>query len=172
MGSAIAGFVRGTIRQVASLVGFILGLWCAAWISVWVGSHWQGARPAIVFFALRWLIAGLGGLAVAALIAWIGEQASIAVKATPLGWLDRLGGLAIGAASGWVIAAVALVTILLWRWPAPMVATAEHARLRGPVLAGARQLCDAGHDVIPGSAWLSRQLKAESKRESQRAHSI
>ena len=172
VGSGVTGFARGTVRQVASLVGFIVGLWCAAWISQWVGSHWQGARPAVVFLALRWLIALLGGLAVAALFAWLGEQVSALVKATPLGFLDRLGGLLIGAVSGLAVAAVVLVMILLWRWPEPAAKTAEHARLKAPVLAGARRLCDAGHGVIPGSAWLSRQLATESKREAQRAHSI
>src|SRR5438874_742544 len=86
---ALRGLFRGTVGQLFGLLGLIAGLYTAAWMGQWVGHHWNGARPAAVFWLLRWLVAILGGLAVASLFEWMSHLAREAIHETPAKWLDR-----------------------------------------------------------------------------------
>ena len=93
---AIRGLIRGSVRQVFGLLGFAVGLWVAVQVSRWVGAQWLGARPAVVFWVLRWLVAALAGLVVASLFQWWGSLLGKAVQAGPAGWLDRVLGVRWG----------------------------------------------------------------------------
>ena len=71
---AVRGIFRGSVRQVFAFLGVIGAVWIAMIVSRWVEAHWQGARPAVVFVVLRWVVAGLAALAVASLVTWWGER--------------------------------------------------------------------------------------------------
>jgi hypothetical protein len=109
----IRGLVRGSVRQVFGLLGFVGGLWLAVLVSRWVGAQWPGARPVVVFWVLRWLVAAVAGLAVASVFRWWGSLLGEAVQAGPVGWVDRVFGVLLGALIG-VMWAIALVTLALF----------------------------------------------------------
>ena len=114
---AIQGLFRGLIAQVLGLAGWVLGLWAGAGIRQWVGAHWLGAQPALVFWTLRWLATVLGAVAVVTFFHVLGDRAGRAVHDTPVGGLDRLGGVLVGAGVGLAIASVFVLTAL--RAPSP-----------------------------------------------------
>ena len=140
-----------------------MGVWVAGWISQWVGMHWQSARPAVVFGVLRWLVAGLGGLAVASLFQWGGELLAGAVHNTPVGAFDRLGGFGVGTLLGAVFAAVLLLVLILGPWPRTVRATAAQARVTPPLMAGSAQACAYCDRYFPGGDWLRRRFLAAQR---------
>jgi uncharacterized membrane protein required for colicin V production len=154
----IRGILRGTVAQVFAFFGLVLGVWTGAQLSHWIGDHWRDARPAFVFALLRWVVSGLGGLAVATLFGWWGELVAKAVHEGPLGWLDRTLGGFLGAATG---AGVSAIVVLL-AVQAPGLAFARRAAQHGVtsrplVLIGAT--ATAWRDVpVPGAAWLHGQF--------------
>jgi uncharacterized membrane protein required for colicin V production len=165
---SLRGLFRGTIGQVFSLLGFITGLWGAGWVAQWVGQHWQSARPAVVFLGLRWLVAALAGLAIATLFQWWGTSLGGAVKKSPFGWLDRLGGMLLGAGLGLVVASLVMLGALLTTWPHGVGRTAARSWSAVPLMAGGAGLCSLGDRYFPGSDWLrQRYLKAGRRARSQ-----
>jgi uncharacterized membrane protein required for colicin V production len=161
---AIRGFLRGTVAQVFVVLGVLGGLWAAGWVSQWVGQHWQGARPAVVYLILRWLVAALAGMAIAALFQWWGEQLGGAVKSGPLGFVDRIGGFAVGAALGLVVVCFVVMAGLLLRQPERLTAPVARMRLAAPLMGGAEQVCDLGGGAIPGGPWLKERFTAARRR--------
>jgi uncharacterized membrane protein required for colicin V production len=163
---AVRGILRGTISQIFGLLGLLAGLWVAGWIARWVGGQWSGARPAGVFWVLRWLVAGLGGLAVASVISWWGQHLGKAARATPGGWLDRVGGLALGATIGLAVATFTLMVAL----QVPLFdGIREHvveSRLPVPMLRGAAQVCAVSDDWFPGTRWLQDRFREAARRAS------
>lgn len=133
-------------------------------VAQWVGLHWQGARPAVVFLCLRWAVAIMAGLALASLIQWWGGLLSGAVKNSPVGWLDRLGGFAVGAALGVVVSSFVLLAALLTTWPSGISETAARARLAAPLMAGGARLCGLEQRYFPGSDWLKERFLAARQR--------
>jgi len=157
----VRGLLRGTVSQIFGLLGLLLGLWAAGWISRWVGDQWSGARPAVAFWALRWLVAALGGLALASLIAGLGEHLARAVKAGPAAWLDRLGGALVGALVGATVAAFVLMVALQLPVAGSMRGVSR-SRLTPGILRGAVVACSLSERAFPGSRWLrERFLEAE-----------
>ncbi len=162
----IRGILRGTVAQVFAFFGLLAGIWTGAQLSHWVGDHWRDARPALVFVFLRWVVSGLGGLAVVSLFAWWGELVAKAVHAGPLGWLDRTLGGALGLAFGAGVAAVVVLLLVL----APGLGFARAAAARGVatrplVVAGARATAWRGVPV-PGAHWLHGQFATAEHRLS------
>ena len=159
----IRGLLRGTVAQVFAFFGLIAGLWAAAAVAGWVEVAWQGARPAIVFQVLRWLVAGLAGLALVSLFQWSGGHVSKAARESPFGWLDRLVGGAVGAATGLLLGALVVLTIVQM----PLLAPARGAVVAGvaprPLLTAAAWAA-AGARTLPGGAWLDGQFRAAERR--------
>ena len=151
---AIGGIATGATAQVFAILGALTGLWAAVFVSGWVAAHWLGARPVVVFVVLRWLVAALSGLALAALFQWWGDRLGRAVREGPLGWLDR-------AAGGLVGAAVGTLTGLRERDPA---LAAARARTTVPVMGVAAEVCSMGEGVVPGSGWLKDRFLAARRR--------
>jgi hypothetical protein len=161
---ALGGLLRGAIAQVFSVLGVLMGLWAAVFISGWVGAHWSGARPALVFVALRWLVAGLGALAVAAIFQWWGDRLGNVVDEGPLGWLDRGAGLLVGAAVGVFVCAFFLVGALTLRIPGGPGVAVANARTTAPALALAAEVSSRGHRYLPGASWMTRSFLAARQR--------
>ena len=160
----IRGLLRGTIAQVFALCGLLVGIWAASWISQWVGEHWHDARPALVYGALRWIVAVLGGMAVASLLQWWGEHVAKATHEGPFGWIDRVvGGLVGGAFGLTLIALLALAAV-----QAPVVSfarpVAARSRTVAPLLRGGVRLTALPEVVFPGSHWLHGQFVAADRR--------
>jgi hypothetical protein len=167
----IRGFLRGTVAQVFVVLGVLGGLWAAGWVSQWVALHWQAARPAFVYLILRWLVAALAGLAIAALFQFWGERVGGAVKSGPLGFVDRVGGFAVGTALGLVVVCFAVMAALLLRRPEPLTAPVARMRLAAPLMGGAVQACDLAGGALPGRAWLKGRFTAARRRASS-AHAM
>ncbi|MBI5708933.1 MAG: CvpA family protein [Candidatus Eisenbacteria bacterium] len=168
---AIRGFFRGAVVQAMGLLGVAAGLWVAVLVSQWVGAHWQGARPAVVFWVLRWLVALLGGMAVAASFQWIGRRLRDALRAGPVGGLDRAGGVAVGAGLGLVwmtcLVAVALLLPASWGLGAPVA----RAHLPSPLLRAAARACGVAERYVPECRWLGERFLAAERRIGQQARS-
>lgn len=164
LGFALGGAWKGAIAQAFALAGVVVGLWAAGWIAQWVGLHWQGARPAVAFFALRWVVAGLGGFALAALFQWWGAVLGGAVREGPFGWLDRAGGLAVGAAQGTLVVTLVLLAMLLTAWPRELGEAAARARVSAPLMHGAAVACDVAGSLLPGGGWLESRFRSAHER--------
>jgi uncharacterized membrane protein required for colicin V production len=165
----IRGLIRGSVRQLFGLLGFAGGLGLAVQVSRWVGAQWLGARPVVVYWVLRWLVAVVAGLAVASIFRWWGGSLGKATQAGPAGWLDRVFGALLGALIG-MMWATALVTLALFA-PRPVGARAAVTRAltaHALVSAGARA-CDAIEPRVPMLHGAGRLLHEAERRA--RAHS-
>jgi uncharacterized membrane protein required for colicin V production len=163
---SIRGILRGTVAQVFAFFGLLAGIWAGAWLSHWVGDHWREARPAFVFALLRWVVSGLGGLAVATLFAWWGEVVGKAVHEGPLGWLDRSLGGVLGLAFGAGVAAI--FVLLALQAPGFGFARAVAARsISARPLVGLGVRATAWRGVpVPGAGWLHGQFASAAHRLS------
>ncbi len=161
---AIRGVFRGSIRQVFGFLGVAVGLWMVVLVSRWVGAHWQGARPAVVFWFMCWLVAAMVGLAVSSLFHWWGGLLGKAVQAGPAGWLDRVLGVPLGAMIG-MAWAIALVTIaLLTPRMLGVRAAAMRARTTPALVGTGRRACDLVEARVPGLHGLGRLLHEAERR--------
>ena len=165
----IRGLVRGSVRQMFGLLGLVGGLWLAVQVSRWVGAQWLGARPAAVYWVLRWIVVALAGLAVASLFHWWGSLLGKAVQAGPAGWLDRVFGVLLGALIG-MMWAIALVTLVLFapRLVEVRAAVTQALTAHALVSTGA-SACDAVESRVPMLHGLGRLLHEAERRA--RAHS-
>jgi hypothetical protein len=161
---AVRGVARGTVSQFFALLGLLAGFWCAGWVAQWVGARWQGARPAFLFSCLRWLVAGLSGLAVATLLQWWGNALGGAVKKSPFGVFDRIGGLAVGAGLGVLVGSLTMLGALLTTWPAALGEAAARSRFATPLMTVGAKLCGVEHRYFPGSDWLEEKFLAARRR--------
>lgn len=160
----IRGGFEGAVRQCFGILGAVAGLWVALWISQWVGRHWLDARPALIFGSLRWIVAALGGLAVATVFQFWGEVLGEAVKKGGVAALDRAVGLVFGALIGGVVITLLVLLALLTRWPSAVGTTAAEARLAVPLMSTGARVASAQESIFPGSTWLkSKFLDAERR---------
>lgn len=155
---AVRGLLRGSVAQMFGLLGVLIGLWAAGWIARWVGDLWTGARPTVFFWGLRWVVAGLGGLALAALFGSLGEHLGAAVRSGPAGWLDRLGGALIGTALGATVAAFTLMVALQDPIAAHVESGVRGSRISARVLEGAVVATSVSDRWFPGSLWLRQRF--------------
>jgi uncharacterized membrane protein required for colicin V production len=161
---AIRGLFRGSVRQVFGLLGLVVALWLAVFVSRWVGAQWLGARPAVVYWALRWLVVALAALAVASVFHWWGSLLGKAVQAGPAGWLDRVLGVPLGALIG-MMWATALVMLALFAPRLMGVRTAVTQALTAHALVGASaRACDVVEPRVPVLHGLGRLLHEAERR--------
>lgn len=156
--------MRGAVTQLAFVVGLLAGLWAASWVSQWVGAHWHGARPAVVFWTLRWLVAVLAGFSLLAVAQWSGERISESVKDGPFGWFDRLLGVAAGAALGAVVVSLLLVTTVRLTSRGDVTAAFAASRFPSPVLEQSEKACARWGRVFPAGPWLRQEYTLASHR--------
>jgi len=161
---AFRGLYQGILRQFFDLLGWVLGIGSCMLVSQWVGAHWTGARPAVVFAVLGWLVAVLAGLAIKALFQVWGERLADGANRSGGGLPDRLGGLAIGAVIGMALVSALLVGMLLTAWPPGVARTAAHSRLTGSLLAGVRNVLSVDDRWIPGAGALERAVNEAARR--------
>jgi hypothetical protein len=160
----IRGVIRGSVRQVFSLAGLACGFLLAVQVSRWVGAQWLGARPAVVYWVLRWLVAAIAGLAAVSLFHWWGSLLGKAVQAGPAGWLDRVFGVLLGAMIG-MMWAIALVTLAVFapRLAGVRIAVTRAHTAHALVSTGARA-CDAVEPRVPLLHGLGRLLHEAERR--------
>jgi colicin V production protein len=161
---AIRGYLRGTVAQVFVAVGLVFGFYAALAISRWIGTHWDGAKPAGVYLVLRWVVATLVGLALATAFRWWGSSIAKAVRDGPLSWLDRGGGMLIGAAVGAAVCTFGLLGALQFDNPKGPGMTAAQARAAAPTMGAAAAVCAAGERLFPSLEWLREQFIAAEQR--------
>lgn len=168
---AIRGVFQGAVRQCFGILGAVAGLWVALWISQWVGRHWLDARPALIFGMLRWIVAALGGLAVATVFQFWGETLGEAVKKGGVSMVDRAAGLLFGALVGGIVITLIMLLALLTNWPATVRATAAEARLAVPLMSTGARVASVEESIFPGSAWLKRKFLDAERRARNRSSS-
>jgi uncharacterized membrane protein required for colicin V production len=153
----VLGWFRGFVAQCAAVLAILGGIWAGATVKQWVGVHWLGAHPAVVFWALSWLVALLSGLAILALVDAFGDRVSQTLHKGPTGWLDAMLGMPAGAALG--VAFASLLVLAAVRLP--MGSTVERSLARSwaprPLLAGGAKVCGAGAR-FPGALGLRREF--------------
>ena len=161
---ATRGAFQGAVRQLFTLIGVVVGLWVALWIAQWVGHHWNGARPAAVFWGLKWLVAALGGFAAATLLQFWGDAVGEAVKNSVAGAFDRAAGLATGVLTGLMLVTLVLLAALLTTWPRAVSDTARTTRYAAPLMHAGARISSIRDSFFPGSRWLKdRFLDAEER---------
>jgi uncharacterized membrane protein required for colicin V production len=160
----VRGLLRGTIAQVFAFLGLLFGAWALLVVGHWVGLHWSGAKPAAVFAVIRWLVAALAGLAIAAIFQWWGDAVAKAVHEGPFNWFDRAGGGAIGAALG--LAVVALAALLMLQGPVLSASgnVALHGRCSRPLVRGGATVTRLIRSRVPWGGWLHGQFLSASRR--------
>jgi len=168
---AVRGVISGAVRQCFGILGALAGLWVALWIARWVGHHWSGARPVLVFGFLRWLVAALGGFAVATLFQFWGDAVGGAVGKSGAGLADRAAGSVFGALVGTVVVTLVLLLALLTRWPSAVRITAARARLAVPLMSAGARVSSVEESIFPGSAWLRRKFLDAERRARERGSS-
>jgi hypothetical protein len=157
---------------VFALIGLFAGVWVAAMTSQWVAAQWLGARPALAFLVLRWLVACLAGLAVATLLQWCGNRFRDGVHAGPVAWLDRSVGVAVGAATAVIVATVVLLVAIVVPGPRTVSETAALARVAPPLMSGGARACQLAGIVMPGGRWLGLRFLAAERRTRQHDRSL
>jgi len=146
------------------VIGLVAGLWAASWVSQWVGAHWHGARPAVVFWTLRWLVAVLAAMSLLAVAQWSGERIAESLKDGPFGWFDRFLGIAAGAAFGALVVALLLVTTVRLTSRGDVTAAFAASRFSSPVLEQAEKACARWGRILPAGPWLQREFTLASHR--------
>ena len=103
--NAFVGFGKGLIKMVLSLVGVILGVFLAGQFYDTVGS-WLG------FFGNEDISNALGFILILGVVMVVAELLGTVIKKMVsivlLGWVDRLGGAALGAFIGVIFVSAAL----------------------------------------------------------------
>ncbi|HNY42534.1 MAG TPA: CvpA family protein [Bryobacteraceae bacterium] len=133
----VEGVTKGFVRQIVGVVALLLGILLSVWFYGTAGSFLLPyvSKPAIANL-LGFLMVFVGVQLLGGLAGW---TLSKAMKATGLGWLDRL----MGAAFGFVKAALAGVVLV-------MVITAFPLKPLPDAIAGSRfapYLIDASHVI-------------------------
>jgi hypothetical protein len=162
--AAIRGYLRGTVAQVFVVMGLVAGFYVALSISRWMGAHWSGARPAAVYLVLRWMVAGLVGLALATGFRWWGASMAKAVREGPLSWVDRGIGMLIGAAIGATVCALGLLGALQFDQPNGPGVLAARARVGPSAMGTAASVCGFGEGFLPGCRWLKQRFQVAEER--------
>jgi uncharacterized membrane protein required for colicin V production len=161
---ALRGLRQGILRQIFDLLGWVIGIWSLVVVSQWVGAHWQGARPAVVFGALGWLVSLLAALAVKALFQVWGDRLGDGAEKTRGGLPDRIGGLALGLGIGLALVSALIVGMLLMSRPRGVARAAAEAHITGSLLAGGRTVLNVDDRLIPGAGALRRVLDEAARR--------
>jgi membrane protein required for colicin V production len=125
---AVQGFRKGIIAQLCGIVGVLLGAWLAfkfgAKLGDWIGVELNEVVAYVIVFLVAVLVAGL-----------MGRIAAAVLKATGLGIINRLGGLALS-----VVEYALILSLLLGLFERINVATGwvepkvlEESVIAGPV---------------------------------------
>src|SRR5438093_9933742 len=168
---AVLGWYRGLVAQLTSVVALLAGVWCGVAVKQWVGAHWQGAHPAVVFWALSWLVSLLVALTVVSLIQAAGNGASRWVDASHLAWLDRTLGIAAGAALGVVLACLLVLAAIRLPMGFAVDRGLDESRTTRSLLSIGADLCRQGHG-FPGAPGLRREFLSARQRPERLSASI
>ncbi|HMB70140.1 MAG TPA: CvpA family protein [bacterium] len=106
--STFAGLMRGALKTVLSLVGLVVGFVAATRESGAVGMVLARWMPEPVAAAVGFVFVFLGVALVFTLLAWLLRKL---LQGLALGWLDRLGGAALGLARGAAIVGVLALVV-------------------------------------------------------------
>lgn len=166
---AVHGFFRGLLVQVFGAAGVLLGIWLATVVLDWVGARWAGAHPVALLWALKWVVAVLGGLTLASLLTIAAEAARHALHATPLGWVDRMAGVAAGLVLTCVAGCFAFLLALQLPAPRALHSAVREARCSAPILALGESLCTSV-PWFPGAAWLRVRFQSAARRIVEAPH--
>ncbi len=128
---ALMGWRSGLIHESATLVGFALGL-------VVAGATYRQFGPLFLDWFSNHSMANLAAFVAVLLVTWVlvllvGMILRETLQGMHLGWIDNMGGMALGAAKALFMAQI--LTLLLLSLPGERFQSAVHASLIGRQLA-------------------------------------
>ena len=139
-GSALLGLLRGLVGTVASLVAWLVAGWIAfrhgAALAFWFSDD---GLPGATELLGGYAVAFVGVLVLVNLVGWAVRKL---VHSVGLSGLDRLLGLALGAARGILVACMGLLVMAFSSLP------------QEPAWAGSRAVAV----LLPGAQWMARWL--------------
>ncbi|WP_051445368.1 CvpA family protein [Desulfocurvus vexinensis] len=106
----VRGLFRGLLKEVLSTLGVIGAWWLAAEHGPAVAPHldqWVES-PGVAQFA-AYIVVFFGVMLAVKILTWIIAKI---LKASPVGWIDMPGGLAVGLAKAWLLCCVILAGLL------------------------------------------------------------
>ena len=139
-GSALLGLLRGLVGTVASLVAWLAAGWIAfrhgAALAFWFSDD---GVPGATELLAGYLVSFIGVLVLVGVVGWAVRKL---VHSVGLSGLDRLLGLALGAARGILVACMGLLVMAFSSLP------------QEPAWAGSRAVAV----LLPGAQWMARWL--------------
>lgn len=126
----LRGLLRGLIKEVAALTALILGGWLAyrfhTAASVPLKALLPAAAAEVVAFVGLLLLVGLGAHLLGNLLTGL-------VKLALLGWVNRLGGIAVGLLEGALLLGMIFFSIVSIPFPFQLKETVKQHRLAAPL---------------------------------------
>jgi uncharacterized membrane protein required for colicin V production len=119
-----------------------------------------------IYLTLRILVTALVVVAVTSVFQFAAGLAREPFREGPLGFLDRVGGIATGAATGLILAALLMLGLVFTPWPSRSERAVAKARFTAPLFEGSERLCRFGEGRVLGATWLRRQFASAARRAS------
>jgi hypothetical protein len=107
---------------------------------------------------------------VSSLWEWSGGLLAEGMKSTPFGWLDRLGGLAVGVILGLVVAASVVLALWSIPWPREPRAWTETSRGARLLLRSGTVASGLASPILPGGRWLHDRFSEAGRATPRRTH--
>ena len=152
---AIIGIMKGFFREVLGLAGiiggFVFGFVLFGPVSKLL-SNWLPGIPAIIWPFISFLLIFIGVYLASRLLAGMLSKIS---KAIYLGWLDKLGGGAIGALKGGILLSVVLMLIGFF----PIQSTLDEVRGNSALYQPLQRLLPVTYNIITSFSDSSKNME-------------
>lgn len=145
----LRGLLRGLIKEVAALTALILGGWLAYRFHGAVAVPFKTVMPApmaeVVAFVLLLVLVGLGAHL-------LGNLLTSLVRLALLGWVNRLGGVAVGVLEGALVLGMIFYVITAIPFPLQIKETIKKHRVAAPLASFGGGILDRAKALRPTTA--------------------
>ncbi len=142
----LRGLLRGLIKEVAALTALILGGWLAYRFHSAVAVPFKVLMPApaaeVLAFVLLLVLVGLGAHLLGNLLTGL-------VRLALLGWVNRLGGVAVGVLEGALILGMVFYAIVAIPFPLQLKETIKRHTIAAPLAAFGGAMLDRAKALRP-----------------------
>ena len=142
----LRGLLRGLIKEVAALTALILGGWLAYRFHGAVAVPFTVLMPApaaeVLAFVLLLVLVGLGAHLLGNLLTGL-------VRLALLGWVNRLGGIAVGVLEGALILGMVFYAIVAIPFPLQFKETIKRHTIAAPLAAFGGAMLDRAKTLRP-----------------------
>lgn len=142
----LRGLLRGLIKEVAALTALVLGGWLAYRYHSTAATPFKTLMPAaaaeVVAFVLLLILVGLAAHLLGNLLTGL-------VRLALLGWVNRLGGVAVGLLEGSLILGMVLYAIVAIPFPFQLKETIKQHKLAAPLATFGGTMLDRAKALRP-----------------------